>query len=78
MIWTKTCVFAYTRTTFPVIDSRAWNAAATSASSKNKLTHMAYDLMERERLMRTKKRWIKPMLKTVPIFFECTCYAGAV
>jgi len=26
----------------------------------------------------TKKRWIKPMLKTVPIFFECTCYAGAI
>jgi hypothetical protein len=25
---------------------RAWNAAATSASSKNELTHMAYDLME--------------------------------
>jgi uncharacterized membrane protein YcaP (DUF421 family) len=45
---------------------------------KNKLTRMAYDLMEFERLMRTKKRWIKPMLKTVPIFFECTCYAGAV
>lgn len=78
MIWTKTCVLAYTRTTFPVFDSRAWNAAATSASSKNKLTRMAYDLMEFERLMRTKKRWIKPTLKTVPIFFECTCYAGAV
>jgi hypothetical protein len=39
---------------------------------------MAYHLMEAERLMRTKKRWIKPTLKTVPIFFECTCYAGAV
>jgi hypothetical protein len=25
-----------------------------------------------------KKRWIKPTLKAVPIFFECTCYAGAV
>ncbi len=25
-----------------------------------------------------KKAWIKPTLKTVPIFFECTCYAGAV
>jgi hypothetical protein len=48
------------------------------SSSKNKLTRMAYDLMEFERLMRTKKRWIKPTLKTVPIFFECTCYAGAV
>ena len=24
-----------------------------------------------------KKRWIKPALKDVPIFFECTCYAGA-
>ena len=23
----------------------------------------------------TRKRWFKPMLKTVPIFFECTCYA---
>ena len=62
----------------PGFESRAWNAAATSASSKNKLTHMAYDLMEFERLMRTKKRWIKPTLKTVPIFFECTCYAGAI
>jgi hypothetical protein len=29
-------------------------------------------------MRRTKKRWIKPTLKTVPIFFECTCYAGAV
>ena len=31
-------------------------------------------------LMKTsdKKRWIKPVIKTVPIFFECTCYAGAV
>jgi hypothetical protein len=24
-----------------------------------------------------KKTWIKPRLKEVPIFFECTCYAGA-
>jgi hypothetical protein len=39
---------------------------------------MAYDLIEFERLMTMKKRWIKPTLKTVPIFFECTCYAGAV
>jgi hypothetical protein len=29
-------------------------------------------------MTRTKKRWVKPMLKSVPIFFECTCYAGAV
>ena len=29
-------------------------------------------------MRRTKKRWIKPMLTSVPIFFECTCYAGAV
>ena len=31
-------------------------------------------------LMKTatqKKRWIKPSLKDVPIFFECTCYAGS-
>jgi hypothetical protein len=26
----------------------------------------------------TKKQWIKPALKSLPIFFECTCYAGAV
>jgi len=25
-----------------------------------------------------KKQWIKPSIKDVPIFFECTCYAGAV
>ncbi|TCO94122.1 hypothetical protein EV701_103211 [Chthoniobacter flavus] len=25
-----------------------------------------------------KKRWTKPSIKTVPIFFECTCYAAAV
>jgi len=25
-----------------------------------------------------KKQWIKPSIKTVRIFFECTCYAGAV
>ena len=29
-------------------------------------------------MMRNKKRWLKPTLKTVPIFFECTCYAGSV
>jgi hypothetical protein len=29
-------------------------------------------------MRRHKKLWIKPTLKTVPIFFECTCYAGAV
>ena len=78
MIWTKTCVSAHTRTTFPIFESRASNAAAILVSSKNKLTHMASDLLEPERLMRTKKKWIKPTLKTVPIFFECTCYAGAV
>ena len=27
MIWTKTCVLAYTWTTFPIFDSHAWNAA---------------------------------------------------
>jgi hypothetical protein len=69
---------SYSRTTFPGFELPTWNAAVTSASSKNKLTHMAYDLMESPQLMRTKKRWIKPTLKTVPIFFECTCYAGAV
>jgi hypothetical protein len=26
----------------------------------------------------TKKKWIKPAMKDVPIFFECTCYAGAI
>jgi len=25
-----------------------------------------------------KKQWTKPSIKTVRIFFECTCYAGAV
>jgi hypothetical protein len=25
-----------------------------------------------------KKSWTKPSIKTVPIFFECTCYAAAV
>lgn len=25
-----------------------------------------------------KKQWTKPAIKEVPIFFECTCYAGAV
>jgi hypothetical protein len=25
-----------------------------------------------------KKRWIKPSIKDVMIFFECTCYAGSV
>jgi hypothetical protein len=24
-----------------------------------------------------KKKWVKPALRDVPIFFECTCYAGA-
>jgi hypothetical protein len=27
---------------------------------------------------KAKKQWTKPELKDVPIFFECTCYAGAV
>lgn len=26
----------------------------------------------------TRKKWIKPAVKDVPIFFECTCYAGAI
>jgi hypothetical protein len=26
----------------------------------------------------TRKKWVKPALKNVPIFFECTCYAGAI
>ena len=25
-----------------------------------------------------KKQWIKPSMKDVMIFFECTCYSGAV
>jgi hypothetical protein len=25
-----------------------------------------------------KKQWQKPAIKEVPIFFECTCYAGAL
>ena len=25
-----------------------------------------------------KKQWITPSVKVVMIFFECTCYAGAV
>jgi hypothetical protein len=25
-----------------------------------------------------KKRWIKPSIKDVMIFFECTCYAGSL
>src|SRR5438874_1340458 len=38
---------------------------------------MASTPMRTVRLMRrTKKRWVKPMLKTVPIFFECRCYAA--
>jgi hypothetical protein len=26
----------------------------------------------------SKKKWVKPAVKNVPIFFECTCYAGAI
>jgi hypothetical protein len=26
----------------------------------------------------SRKKWIKPAVKKVSIFFECTCYAGAV
>lgn len=29
-------------------------------------------------MKRTKRRWLKPAFKHIPIFFECTCYAGAV
>jgi hypothetical protein len=29
-------------------------------------------------MKQTKKQWTKPALKSLPIFFECTCYAGAV
>jgi hypothetical protein len=32
MIWTKTCILAYTSTIFPGFESRAWNGAATLAS----------------------------------------------
>jgi hypothetical protein len=27
--------------------------------------------------VKAKKVWVKPSIKEVPIFFECTCYAGA-
>ena len=33
----------------------------------------AFDVMKS-----TRKKWIKPVATYVPIFFECTCYAGAV
>jgi hypothetical protein len=26
----------------------------------------------------SRKKWGKPSFKPIPIFFECTCYAGAV
>jgi len=26
----------------------------------------------------SRKKWGKPAYKPIPIFFECTCYAGAV
>jgi hypothetical protein len=29
-------------------------------------------------MKKQRKRWTKPILKDVPIFFECTCYAGAI
>jgi hypothetical protein len=29
-------------------------------------------------MKRKRKRWIKPALKAMPIFFECTSYAGAI
>ena len=25
-----------------------------------------------------KKKWTTPQLREIPIFFECTCYAGSV
>ena len=25
-----------------------------------------------------KKEWVKPAIKEIQIFFECTCYAGSV
>jgi hypothetical protein len=52
---------------------------ATSALSRNDLTCRPHLTIKPTGFMkRTKKRWIKPMLKTVPIFFECTCYAGSI
>jgi len=27
---------------------------------------------------KNRKQWKKPSFKKIPIFFECTCYAGAV
>lgn len=29
-------------------------------------------------VMKAKRKWTKPRLREVPIFFECTCYVGAV
>jgi hypothetical protein len=45
---------------------------------KNDLTGSSDTPMTAVGMRRMKKRWIKPTLKTVPIFFECTCYAGAI
>jgi hypothetical protein len=36
------------------------------------------DSIEKGYMKRKNKRWIKPVLKQVPIFFECTAYAGAI
>src|SRR5437867_12669388 len=41
MIWKRTCVLAHTSTTFPGVDSPAWNAAATSVLSRNNVTYTA-------------------------------------
>jgi hypothetical protein len=60
---------------FPELRSAAfrrtsWNGSTSLLPNKRERFYTT--------MRRIKKRWIKPMLKSVPIFFECTCYAGAV
>jgi hypothetical protein len=38
----------------------------------------AYEILLIMKTPGSKKRWIKPSIKDVMIFFECTCYAGSV
>jgi hypothetical protein len=73
---------------FDIIGCRRWRSGAAERGSLSAritirpavgLVRFYFWENESSRPMKQpKKQWTKPAIKTVPIFFECTCYAGTV
>ena len=59
-------------------EARTWQIRQTELATRGQAYQS--DRARRTVPMKTnqKKQWIKPSMKDVMIFFECTCYSGAV